>query len=120
MNWNLKLFHEAVLRDIKRCSAMFMTTTSDKMSDAIAQSKAANEKVLKDFAKLTEKFAKEIDEKCGNLSSVDVLSNINQKIEQLRAKQIEAAKKLSAIPEKYEKEMQSNYVQIEDIIGTAN
>lgn len=120
LNGNLKQFHEIVLKDIKRINGLFVTTASDKLADAIAQVKTATETVIKAYAKLADEFAKQINEKCVNLGSVDVLSNVNLKIEQLRAAQTEAAKNLADLPEKYEKEMQSNYVTLETIIGTAN
>lgn len=120
LNGNLKIFHENVLKDTKRINGLFMTATSDKMTDAIAQVKAATETVIKAYAEFADEFAKQINEKCGNLGSVQVLSNVNLKIEQLRAAQTEAVKNLAAIPEKYEKEMQTNYVTVENIIGTAN
>lgn len=120
LNINLKLFHEVVVRDIKRMGATFLTATSDKLPEAIAETKAATEKVIIDYAELADKFAKEINEKCGNLGSVGVLSNVNQKIEQLRATQMDIAKQLAAIPDRYEKEMQSNYVPVEEFLGTGN
>lgn len=94
------------------------TSRSDKVAEATNEVKTANAKVYADFATLGDKFLTDINTKCAKLTSVPTLSTINQKVEELRATQLDSAVKLAAIPSKYEAEMQSNYAPVENIIGT--
>lgn len=88
------------------------------MSDAVATVRNADTKAIADLATLATKLEKEINEKCANLSSVQTLSEINQKVDELRFTQLGNATELAALPQSYENEMQSNYVPVENIIGT--
>lgn len=118
VNQQLKTFHEIVLRDIKRMVTTLETSRSEKVVEATNEVKTANSKVYVDMATLGDKFLTEINTKCAKLTSVPTLSTINQKVEELRATQLDTAIKLAAIPAKYEAEMQANYVPVENIIGT--
>lgn len=118
VNQQLKMFHEIVLQDIKRLTNTLATSKSDKITDATNEFKMANDKVYQDFAAAGASFLTSINTNCVKLTSVPTLSTINQSIEDLRAIQLDTSIKLVAIPAKYEAEMQSNYVPVENIIGT--
>lgn len=118
VNQQLKMFHEIVLQDIKRLSNTLAISRSDKVTEATTEFKTANDKVYQDFATAGATFLTDINTNCVKLTSVPTLSTINQKIEELRATQLDTSIKLVAIPVKYEAAMQSNYVPVENIIGT--
>lgn len=113
----LNIFHQIVLHDIKKITNTLVTSKSDYVATAINEARAANKKIYQDFAILGGNLLTDINTKCAKLTSVNWLSNIIQNMETLRTNQLDSAIKLASIPMRYEAEMQSNYVPVENIIG---
>lgn len=117
VNENVKRFNSFVFEDWRRIQDTFERSKSDKLNEAIEDAQSANSDVLKSISDIADKTLKEINQNCEQLRSFDTNKQIVDKIVQLQKEQIEAASKLAAIPEKYEKSMQARYTPVEKITG---
>lgn len=117
LNFKLKLFHERLMMDIKRFAATFVTSRSNRLTEAIADARMATTQAIDDYAARAQQYMTIINQNCAQLNSVETLQNINRLIEDLRARQLTTAGQLAAIPQAYEEKMQSFYRPVEQIIG---
>lgn len=118
LNFKLKLFHERLLLDVKRFAATFVTSRSDRLTEAVNDAQTATTTAIDEFAAKAKEFMTTINDSCSKLDSTTTLQEINKRIEELRARQIDNAGKLAAIPAAYEEKMQSLYKPVEAIIGS--
>lgn len=118
LTFNLKLFHEIIFKDNKRFMATAMTSQSAKLNETIYDVQKADTQVLTDLGMLADSYLKEINTKCASLGSVNTTGEISKKVDELRTVQLGTAIQLAGIPQKFENEMQSNYVPVENIVGT--
>lgn len=119
INYNLKIFYEYIFKENKRFMATAMTSQSEKLNQTIFEVQQAYSDVIGNMTILANNFLNETNTKCANISSVQTLGAINKKVGELRAIQLSTATQLATLPQKYENEMQSNYVPVENIIGPA-
>lgn len=91
-------------------------STSTAVSTAIAAVKKANEDVITEFVTASDKSLTDINDLCAKLATTAAVRDVQKEVIATRASQYGGASQLAIIPENCEKEMQSNYVPLEDMI----
>lgn len=116
----MKHFHEQVLIQMNRFFDAVKRTrsTSTTTSDAITAAKNANQEVIKGFVTASDKSLTEINDLCAKLQTTAAVRDVQKELIDTRASQYSGASAMSVIPENCEKEMQSNYVPLENMIDS--
>lgn len=91
---------------------------STTTSDAITAAKNANEEVIKGFVTASDKSLTEINDLCAKLQTTAAVRDVQNELIETRASQYSGASQMAVIPENCEKEMQSNYVPVENMIDS--
>lgn len=118
MNDQLKRFHEQVWAYTNSVTGKIKSSTSTSVSDAITAIQKAEDTAITAFITLADKYIKEINDNCPKLATTAAIRDVNKKILEVIAAQLDAGFKLAAQPAKYETEMQANYKPVEDILLT--
>lgn len=115
----LKYFHEEVLIEMNRFfDAIKRSRSTAAAADAITAAKTANTDVITAFVTASDKSLASIDDMCAKLTTTAAVRDVQKELIETRASQYTGAFQLSAIPENCEKEMQSNYVPLENMIDS--
>lgn len=114
----LKYFHEEVLIEMNRFFDAIKRSRSTAPADAITAAKTANTDVITAFVTASDKSLASINDLCAKLTTTAAVRDVQKELIETRASQYTGASQLSVIPENCEKEMQSNYVPLENMIDS--
>lgn len=117
VNQQAKLFHETILRDLKRMTNTFSTSSSNNLPTALTAVNTAYATVSDEIATQASKYYTELIQTCDTLGSFGLMGTITKLTETLRKDQMDVGQNLTRIPKDFDDEMQSNYVPLEKIIG---
>lgn len=93
------------------------SATQAEKDAAVADVEKAFDDAKKEFTTLSDKYLKLVNDNCEKLAASDAYTDINSEIDKRQTTINDAATKLSEIPGKFEKEMQTHIDTLEKVTG---